>query len=136
MKVNSVMQYILFWLESKSACQLRGQSQDCRTFVLLRLTNLPCRLCQVFLAYIFSGWELLISVLATTNARNTLSDLSSRIANIPASVTTFRKSAPLKPSDNYMIHQLPRHQSNSRRSPSQWLHNQCLHLCSQGRRGS
>ncbi len=29
---------------------------------------------------------------------------SSRIANIPASVTTFRKSAPLNPSDNYASH--------------------------------
>ena len=69
------------------------------TLVLLRFTNLPGRLREILLRNKLPGRQL-----SGAQGDDDLimgTDRSSRIANMPASVTTFRRSAPLKPSESY-----------------------------------
>lgn len=82
-----------------------------RTLVFLRLRDFPCGLCEILLLYKIptnttpkkSDPHLAYTSLQKEGAKESTTHRSSRIANIPASVTTFLKSAPLNASVNFTI---------------------------------
>lgn len=69
------------------------------TLVLLRFAYLPGRLREILLRDKLPRRQLSGAQCDDDLIMGT--DRSSRIANMPASVTTFRRSAPLKPSESY-----------------------------------
>jgi hypothetical protein len=69
------------------------------TFVLLRFAYLPRCLCKVLLLDIFPAGGKVSGRFCSSDESDWYR--SSRIANMPASVTTFRKSAPLNPSESF-----------------------------------